>query len=68
MTALEILIVGKETALSEARAQYNRASARRDTVGMFTWGQETRQIIQDLEDLGEYDDSGRTAFAIGRER
>lgn len=68
MTALESLIVGKETALSEARACYNRAAARRDTVGMFTWGQETRQLIQELEVLGEYDDSGRTPFAIGRER
>lgn len=68
MTALEAMIVGTETALSEARAQYNRASVRRDMTGMFTWGQETRRLVQELESLGEYEDGGRTAFAIGRER
>ena len=68
MTALEALITGAETRLSEAQAQYRRASARRDVGGMFTWGQETRQILQELEALGEYDDSGRTPFAIGLER
>jgi len=68
MTALEALIVGTETELSQARANYQRASARRDMTGMFTWGQETRRLVQELENLGEYDDSGRSAFAIGRER
>lgn len=68
MTALEAIIVGTETALSEARAQYQRASARRDMTGMFTWGQETRRLVQELESLGEYDDNGRGAFHIGRQR
>lgn len=68
MTALETLIVGTETALSEARSQYNRASARRDMTGMFTWGQETSRLVRELENLGEYEDMGRSAFAIGLER
>jgi hypothetical protein len=65
MTVLEALIVGTEAELTRARSEYQRASVRRDMAGMFTWGQETRRLIQKLENLGEYDDSGRTPFAIG---
>lgn len=63
---VEEQIIHTERSLRNARRRYAAATNRGDMTAAMGWGFATRNAIQRLEELGDLQDEGRTAWAIAR--